>query len=112
MLTTPSASVPQTGPVVGVRAAQPGHDGASAQTPPASAAPAATQADPASTPVPPPASSQIKLVVARADASLAYTYTLVDQVTGRVVAEIPHQAAQDAAAKPDYTAGGVVDTTA
>ena len=59
-----------------------------------------------------PAPSPLKLVVAKAEASLAYSYTLVDQITGRVVAEIPHQAAQDAAAKPDYTAGGVVDTVA
>lgn len=75
--------------------------------------PAQAVAAQAPAPPPPPApGSQLKLVVAKADTSLAYSFTLVDQVTGRVVAEIPHQAVQAAAASPDYTAGAVIDTHA
>jgi hypothetical protein len=108
MLTGVTSSVPPTSPAQAGGSDLPRNGGDAASAP----APAA--AAPAPPPPPPPAAteSSLKLVVARAATSMAYTYTLVDQLTGRVVAEIPHQAAQDAAASPTYAAGGMVDTTA
>ena len=112
MFTTPTTSVHPTSPVAAVRGATSATDLPPAAAPTAPKASAPGQDDAQSQPLAPPPPNPLKLVVAKAEASLAYTYTLVDQVTGRVVAEIPHQAAKDAAASPNYTAGGVVDTTA
>ena len=118
MLSTSTTIVPPPGPQVGavapvppVRGVQSAADGSTATNAQSPDPSAATQAPPPTAPAAASA-SQLKLVVAKSDTSIAYSYTLVDQVTGRVVAQIPHEAAEAAAANPDYTAGGVVDTTA
>ena len=111
MFTTPT-SVPSIGPVAGVSGVQSAADPAPTPAPSSQTSSTAAGSESGSAPLSLPAASPLKLVVAKAESSLAFTYTLVDQVTGRVVAEIPHEAAKDAAARPDYTAGGVVDTVA
>jgi flagellar protein FlaG len=54
--------------------------------------------------------SQQRLVISEVEATGVYVYTILDRATGEVMMQIPREEVVRIAARPDYTAGQVVDT--
>jgi flagellar protein FlaG len=88
---------------------------------------AAPPAPPAATPPKPPAASgsdpaseseaeksgndsQQRLVISEGAETGVYVYTILDRATGQVLVQIPREEVVRIAARPDYTAGQVIDT--
>ena len=89
--------------------------------PEASAAPAAPEATAAPTQrsdpkvvtaAPQTAAPAATRLLVEPDGALGYVYRLVDAVTGRLLAEVPRERADDLKASPDYAAGALVSTSA
>jgi flagellar protein FlaG len=54
--------------------------------------------------------SQQRLVISEGATTGVYVYTILDRVTGEVLVQIPREEVVRIAARPDYTAGQVLDT--
>ena len=54
--------------------------------------------------------SQQRLVISEGVTTGVYVYTILDRVTGEVLVQIPREEVVRIAARPDYTAGQVLDT--
>jgi hypothetical protein len=52
-----------------------------------------------------------RLMIREATEDGLFIYTILDRATGQVMAQIPREDAANFAARPDYEAGQVVDTT-
>jgi uncharacterized FlaG/YvyC family protein len=54
--------------------------------------------------------SQQRLVISEGATTGVYVYTILDRITGEVLVQIPREEVVRIAARPDYTAGQVLDT--
>jgi flagellar protein FlaG len=54
--------------------------------------------------------SQQRLVISEGGTTGVYVYTILDRATGQVMVQIPREEVVRIAARPDYTAGQVLDT--
>jgi flagellar protein FlaG len=54
--------------------------------------------------------SQQRLVISEGATTGVYVYTILDRATGQVMVQIPREEVVRIAARPDYTAGQVLDT--
>jgi hypothetical protein len=54
--------------------------------------------------------SQQRLVISEGAQTGIYVYTILDRVTGQVLVQIPREEVVKIAARPDYTAGQVINT--
>ncbi len=52
-----------------------------------------------------------RLVISEGGKTGDYVYTILDRATGQVLVQIPREEVLRIAARPDYTAGQVIDTT-
>ena len=71
--------------------------------PPASKAGAASSSQESS-------ESQQRLVISEGATTGVYVYTIIDRASGQVMVQIPREEVVRIAARPDYTAGQVLDT--
>ena len=73
------------------------------------ATPAATvSADPKTGTATPQAATRL---LVEPDGAMGYVYRLVDVVTGRLLAEVPRERADELKSSPDYAAGALVSTS-
>jgi uncharacterized FlaG/YvyC family protein len=54
--------------------------------------------------------AQQRLVISEGATTGVYVYTILDRATGAVLVQIPREEVVRIAARPDYTAGQVLDT--
>ena len=79
----------------------------------------ATPVPPATEPATPPnpkigtaAPQAATRLLVEPDGAMGYVYRLVDAVTGRLLAEVPRERAEELKSSPDYAAGALVSTSA
>lgn len=54
--------------------------------------------------------AQQRLIISEGATTGVYVYTILDRATGEVMVQIPREEVVRIAARPDYTAGQVLDT--
>ncbi len=62
---------------------------------------------------PPPADpdeSPQRLIISEGEKTGVYIYTILDRATGQVLVQLPREEVVRIAARPDYSAGKVIDT--